>query len=617
MATLTDKLVDLLIVGAGPAGLMLALWASKFNMKTRIVDDKDSRVATGRADGVNSRTLEIFQSFGIARDFISRAYHINEICKWNPKPSNEEEIERTETVLAQPHHLSRFTQSSLNQGAIEQILEDEIISGGRIRIERNTKPISLHLDETEACSDGQEANQVSYPIHVTLRKIEGKQSASTIHKGPAVLIDEKVKAKYVVGCDGAHSWVRRAVNMTTEGQKTDTHFGVIDIVPLTDFPDIRKSCVIHSKYGSVMTVPREDRLVRLYVQLGETARGSNLVKQADVTPEMILEHAQRILKPYTLNFEICDWHSVYTVGQRLAPRFDYKNRIFLAGDAVHTHSPTLGQGMNVSMQDAFNLGWKLGSVITGVMKPEILSTYNDERRLVAVTLIDLDKEMTRFYSKGPSKQSRDYQTFRDRFAGFVSGTAVCYAPSALVAKTSEQSSVSHIELGQRLPSHKVVCNAEANLIHLSDMMPSNGTWRILTFAGDIESPSQLERVQQLGTYLEGLKEQYSYPEQATLEVLLVHSGTRDFNVLDLHPVYHPWSVTHGWDYWKVFSDDVWSFEPCQSPYEKYGVDKQRGCVVIVRPDQHVSYIGALDNFDNISQFFSGALLQKLGTLHLN
>lgn len=80
--TPTESFVDLLIVGAGPAGLMLALWASKFDMKIRIVDDKSARVRTGHADGMHSRTIEIFQSFGIARDFISRAYHINEICKW-------------------------------------------------------------------------------------------------------------------------------------------------------------------------------------------------------------------------------------------------------------------------------------------------------------------------------------------------------------------------------------------------------------------------------------------------------------------------------------------------------------------------------------------------------
>ncbi|KAI1391801.1 FAD binding domain-containing protein [Hypoxylon trugodes] len=591
-----DSLVDLLIVGAGPAGLMLALWASKFNMRTRIIDEKNGRVSTGHADALHSRTLEIFHSFGIVQDFMSRAYHINEICSWNPDPSNGEEIRRTQRVVAQPSHLSRFPQSSLSQGTTEQILESGIRSEGKVEVERNTVPITLRLEEKEG-----------YPILVTLRKIGENESARTTNTSSRK-DDEIIRAKYLVGCDGSHSWVRDQVNMPMEGQRTDTHFGVMDIIPLTNFPDIRKSSVIHSKNGSVMTVPRENRLVRLYVQLGETAQGSRLVNPKDVTPEMILTYAQRIFKPYQLDFRVCDWHSVYTVGQRLAPRFDYKNRIFLAGDAVHTHSPTLGQGMNVSMQDTFNLGWKLGSVITGVASPKILSTYNDERHHVAKTLIDLDKEMTGFYSNGPSKESEDYQSFRDCFSRFLSGVAISYGPNALIADRSEQGLTEEVRLGQRLPSHKVVCNAEGNLVHLSDFFPSNGAWRILIFAGDVGSQSQFDIVQKIGASLEKFVNQFSSFNNPIIEVFLIHAGTRDFNILDLHPVYHPWNDKLGWDYWKVFSDDVGDFEPCRSPYEMYGVDKQRGCMVVLRPDQHVSFIGPLADFDNIQRFLSNVLI---------
>lgn len=171
---LAESSVDLLIVGAGPAGLMLALWASKFDMKTRIVDKKDTRVSTGHADGLHSRTAEILQSFGIAQDSIYRAYHVNEICSWNPKSSNEKEIERTQTVFAQPQNLSRFPLSGLNQGAIERMLEDEIRSEGRVNIERNTIPVALHLEGTEECYENQESSQGSYPVHVTLRNIGPK-----------------------------------------------------------------------------------------------------------------------------------------------------------------------------------------------------------------------------------------------------------------------------------------------------------------------------------------------------------------------------------------------------------------------------------------------------------
>ncbi|OTA99004.1 hypothetical protein M426DRAFT_68648 [Hypoxylon sp. CI-4A] len=614
--------VDLLIVGAGPAGLVLALWASKFGMKTRIIDEKDSRVATGRADGLHSRTLEILHNFGAAQDIISRAYHINEICSWNPDPGNEYHIRRTQRTVAQPCHLSRFTQSGLNQGATEEILENKIRSEGRISVERNTIPTALRFDDKEASHHDKDV----YPIFVTLRRIDPDETSVTcdgevvgnehsttknganISTGATKDNQEIVRAKYLVGCDGAHSWIRHQVGIHMEGEKTDTHFGVMDVVPLTDFPDIRISCVIHSKHGSVMTVPRENRLVRLYVQLGETLRGNDLAGSKDVTPERILGYAKKMFQPYHIDFKICDWHSVYTVGQRLAPTFDFKNRIFLAGDSVHTHSPTLGQGMNVSMQDAYNLGWKLGMVITGVAQPSILRTYTQERWNVAKALIELDKRMTKFYSMGPSKESQDYQPFRDQFSQFISGVAITYTPSELIDIASQQDLADNIKLGQRLPSYKVVCNAEGNLVHLSDMLPNNGTWRILVFAGDLESPSQFEKVQQLGVNLESLLGRYKTADRAVFEVFLIHAGTREFNILRLHPVYHPWNDALGWDYWKVFSNDVEDFEPCQSPYDEYGVSKKHGCVVTLRPDQHVSYIGPMDSFGDLERFFCRILV---------
>lgn len=114
------------------------------------------------------------------------------------------------------------------------------------------------------------------------------------------------------------------------------------------------------------------------------------------------------------------------------------NRIFLAGDAVHTHSPTLGQGMNISMQDAYNLGWKICSVLKGTLSPAILCTYTAERRPVTQHLMKLDKDMTEFYSKGPHRESEDYHKFRSQFSEFVSGVSVTYGLSDLILEPTEQ-----------------------------------------------------------------------------------------------------------------------------------------------------------------------------------
>lgn len=281
--------------------------------------------------------------------------------------------------------------------------------------------------------------------------------------------------------------------------------------------------------------------------------------------------------------------------------------------------------MNVSMQDAYNLGWKLGSVLNGTADRRILSTYDSERRPVAVELIELDKKMSEFYSEGPSSASKEYQGFRDEFSKFLSGVSVTYEPSTLMTEpivvcpatggsftrqaspSSVQSLAKGIILGQRMPSHKVVCQAESRVAHFSEMLLSNGKWRILVLAADLTSPRQLRVVQNLGTALERLLKKYPSREDdkhSILEVLLLHSGSRaSIEILDLCQIYHPWDEVLGWDYWKIFSDDANEFEPCESAYEKYGVGKTEGCLVVLRPDQHVSYIGPLDDLEPVRSFF--------------
>ena len=141
-----------------------------------------------------------------------------------------------------------------------------------------------------------------------------------------------------------------------------------------------------------MVIPRENKLVRLYIQLTTTDNlGGGKVDRSKINPEVILASAQRILHPYKLTYRYCDWWTAYQIGQRVGEDFSKRERIFLAGDAVHTHSPKAGQGMNVSMQDTFNLGWKIGAVVNGYCDRSVLKTYQRERRRVAQDMIDYDQ----------------------------------------------------------------------------------------------------------------------------------------------------------------------------------------------------------------------------------
>src|ERR1017187_3850853 len=122
---------------------------------------------------------------------------------------------------------------------------------------------------------------------------------------------------------------------------------------------------------------------------------------------MILESAQRTMSPYKLTYEYCDWWTAYQIGQRVGSNFSKNERIFLAGDAVHTHSPKAGQGMNVSMQDTFNLGWKIATVLNGTASRSILKTYQSERRRIAQDLIAFDHKFSRLFSGRPAKDVMD------------------------------------------------------------------------------------------------------------------------------------------------------------------------------------------------------------------
>ena len=165
----------------------------------------------------------------------------------------------------------------------------------------------------------------------------------------------------------------------------------MDVLAVTDFPDIRlKTAIQSANEGSLLIIPREGGyLVRLYIELeklNENERASSL----NVTTDNLIAAARRILHPYSLEVKEVAWWSVYEIGQRLCDKFDDAPeepegfpRVFIAGDACHTHSPKAGQGMNVSMQDAFNLGWKLASVLRGRCTPKLLRTYSDERRTIA------------------------------------------------------------------------------------------------------------------------------------------------------------------------------------------------------------------------------------------
>ncbi|KAN0089908.1 FAD binding domain protein [Hyaloscypha variabilis] len=657
--------VDVLIVGAGPAGLMAATWFARYGVNARIIDKRGTKIFNGQADGLQCRTLEIFDSFGFADRAWKESNHMLEICLWNPDEDGV--LRRSDRIPDTIPGISRFQQVVLHQGRIERFFLDSLKEHSDIRIERGVLPQKLTFNQ--AASDDEDG----YPIEVVLQhltedEINPEQSKAT--KGAATSdglyrsnmaaddteellskaianskagSQETVRAKYMIGCDGAHSWTRKQLGFELEGEQTDYIWGVLDIIPITDFPDIRMRCAIHSaSSGSVMVIPRENKLVRLYIQMTTTEKGDLPLDRKNITPQMILKCAQKTLAPYKLDYKYCDWWTAYQIGQRVGSNFSKDERIFLAGDAVHTHSPKAGQGMNVSMQDTFNLCWKISSVLNGNSERSILKTYQSERRKIAQDLIAFDHKFSRLFSGRPAKDVMDeagisMDEFKSAFEKgnmFASGVAVDYGASIIVAKAGnaagqeggndvefesdacrvvgKQDLANNIKIGMRMPSFKVLNQSDARPWHFQEILRSNGKWRIVLFAGDVSNKEQMARVQKLG---KSLAEPNSFinrftppgkPVDSVFELLTVHSAPRATTDLhDFPDILHPFSERDGWDYWKIYVDDESYHEGHGRAYEHYGVDSKKGCMVILRPDQYVSWLGNLEDVENMDSFFSG------------
>ncbi|KAK4049481.1 hypothetical protein OIO90_005432 [Microbotryomycetes sp. JL221] len=600
--------VDVLIVGAGPAGLMLGTWLSKLKIKTRIIDKRSTKVFTGQADGVQCRTVEVFQSFGFAERLVKEGAHINEVVHYEPGPNGG--IVRTKRTPDNEPGTSRFPHAVLTQGRIERFMLDAMKEFDNLQVERSVQPTSLDVDQ-DLVNDFN-----AHAVTVKLRHLTEEESTPASQPGdvsnglfrsnlfaddendakftesPEAGKEETVRAKFVVGCDGARSWVRKQMGLQLEGDSANTYWGVLDALVVTDFPDIRLKCTIHSKdAGSILIVPRERGLVRFYVQLGHTKEGER-VDRSQVSSERIIEVAQRIMAPYSI--EVKD-----------------------------IECPKAGQGMNISMMDTHNLGWKLAHVLQGKAPSSLLKTYEQERLLTAQELINLDYKFSRMFSSKPSAGDEDkagvsmkeFEEFFKSLGRWASGTAVHYQPGPLTAPDPSKTIAKGVPHGMRFESHQVVSIADARPWHIADRMPSDGRYRIIVFAGDVRETEQRQRLEKVAEYLDsslGPLHKFTPSNQdidSVIETLTIISNARltvepnEFPDI-LWPAKGPFGVR---DYEKIYSDDDSWFSGHGHAYEHLGVDKHKGCLVVVRPDQFVSMVCELEEFERLGEFFDKVL----------
>ncbi|QRW20803.1 FAD-binding domain protein [Rhizoctonia solani] len=533
--------VDVLIVGAGPAGLMCAYSLSQAGLHVRIIDKKTERLQKGQGDVLQTRGLEIIDSLGLSSQILQEAQRCVHTATYASSPASNGEISLVsrksvvQGVDSNMVFMGLYAQSSV-EGILRQVLasgrkhipsatfvpESQPLSPSRkVEVEQGVFPVEMKVTDD---GDG-------YPVTACLQHPDGKK--------------ETVKAKYLLGCDGAHSWVRTQLGIEMVGETSDQVWGVVDAYIDTDFPDVRALTVFDNNGRHAVLIPRENDMVRFTIQVSESDVSVNSetgrIDRTKIGVERILQLVKGLMKPYRVDFKRVDWSGVYVIGQRLASRYqDQSKRIFILGDACHTHSPHAGQGMNAAISDAHNLSWKLVHVLKGWGAPELLHTYESERRDFAVKLIELHERIAEVMS------------------GKVKGTS-----SDLMIK-----SVKFVWPFSTL-----------------DLCNSDNMYKIIVLTGDAKDTTRREKLEEVGKTLK----QWRLQRPNMFQVYTIMATKKENgNYTDVPDTLRPY-----WD--TVFLDDISyaEHEGGGKAYQSFGVGPE-GCLVLVRPDGHVAALASLE-----------------------
>lgn len=348
---------EVLIIGAGPTGLVLALWLSKLGVRLRIVDKAAGPGTTSRALAVQARTLELYRQLDLADTLVERGHQVPAANLWvRGQPAAKLNLQNIGAGLTPYPFLEIFPQDEHEKLLIERL------QGLGVQVEWNTELLELHQD--------------SQQTHAYLRRADGSE--------------ENCASAYLAGCDGARSAVRKALEIGFPGGTYQQVFYVADVQASGPALDGELHVDLdEADFLAVFPLAGTGRARLIGTVRDERAEHPENLRFEDVSSRAI-EHMK-------VQVEQVNWFSTYRVHHRVAEHFR-RHHAFLLGDAAHVHSPAGGQGMNTGIGDAINLAWKLASVLHGKATDELLVSYEIERKAFAERLVATTDQVFNFVS---------------------------------------------------------------------------------------------------------------------------------------------------------------------------------------------------------------------------
>lgn len=471
-----------LIVGAGPSGLTLAIQLHRFGIPFRIIDKKIKPVETSNALAVQTRTLEIWSDMELLDEALEKGHPVK---GFNFYANGKKIFDLELSLLNSRYHFIL----GLSQHYTEALMIEYLQRIG-IEIEMKMELIDIHFQN----------NLYS----VVLKDQQGQIKNETF--------------QYVIACDGSHSFIRNQLNIPFVGKDLTQHFVFADVEiesPLSD----QQAHAFSSEKGVLFCVPYDRKYWRI---IADVTRDPQL-KHATTLTVSELADLVKARCPFKIKFCAPLWTSGFWIHERMIETFRHDN-IFFVGDAAHIHSPVGGQGMNTGIQDAYNLAWKLSLTLQNKIKPNILETYHSERYPIAknilkkttamTELMTLDSPFIRYLRDKLLGFLMSFKVIRKKLAEDLTESSIFYAKSILVMDYLD--SKKGPKSGSRMLDVKV--HHEAPVSYLSDCVRGIDFY-LLIFTGhdaSFDFQSLFEFVSQA-----------SYPN---FKILFIQGMNNDLNV---------------------------------------------------------------------------------------